>query len=142
LAEYLELDLALICRQESEQEQVLALLADFGFEGFTEEEGRIMAYIEAGSYNPESFDSFLHRHGLGDKIKSVKTAIIPESNWNALWEQNYSPVEIKGKCRVRAPFHTPGADVKYDLLITPKMSFGTAHHETTRLMLESMLERE
>ena len=142
MAEYLELDLALICRQESEQEQVLALLADFGFEGFIQEEGRIMAYIEAGAYNPESFDSFLNQSGLRDKIKSYTTVLIPERNWNALWEQDYTPVDINVRCQVRAPFHPPRADVEYDLLISPKMSFGTAHHETTRLMLESILERE
>ncbi len=142
MAEYLELDIELDGRREFEPDLVMALLADFGFEGFREEEGRILAYIRTGAYDPDSFEFFLDRNELRELIRSVTITAIPETNWNALWEKDYSPVEISGKCMVRAPIHPPRADMAYDLVIFPEMSFGTAHHETTRLMIESILERE
>ena len=142
MAPYLEIDITLISRQEEEQEYVLALLADFGFDGFREEEGRIIGYMPAETFRSEAFESFLIRHGLKEKIKRFKTLTIPVRNWNSIWEKGYSPVQIGKKCVIRAPFHHPRKDIKHDLVISPKMSFGTAHHETTRMMLESILERE
>jgi ribosomal protein L11 methyltransferase len=139
LTEYLEINLELVSRQESEQEIVLALLADFGFEGFREEEGRIFAYIETDIFRSVDFESFLDRYG--DKINSYNTKQIPNRNWNEEWEKSYSPVEILDNCLVRAPFHNPREGIEYDLVISPKMSFGTAHHETTQLMLEEILQR-
>jgi ribosomal protein L11 methyltransferase len=67
---------------------------------------------------------------------------IPRQNWNEIWESNYSPVQIGKKCHIRAPFHLPPKGVQYDVIISPKMSFGTAHHETTRLVMEFMLTGE
>jgi ribosomal protein L11 methyltransferase len=142
LPEFIELDIELAGLQEFERDLAIALLADFGFEGFREEEGSILAYIRSDAYDPDSFESFLDRQELRELIRSVRSTAIPETNWNALWEKDYSPVEISGKCLVRAPFHTPRRGMAYDLVISPKMSFGTAHHETTRLMIEAMLEQE
>jgi len=141
LSEYLEIDIRLHSRQESGQELVLALLAVFGFDGFREEEGRIYAYIPAEKYSSEAFETFLAGHQLKDKIRTMKITSIPECNWNAVWEKSCSPVQISGNCMVRAPFHPPRKGIEYDLVISPKMSFGTAHHETTRLVLESILDR-
>jgi len=141
LSDYLEIDIRLHSRQESGQELVLALLAAFGFEGFKEEGGRIYAYIPAEKYSSEAFEAFLTGHKLKDEIRAMKMTSIPECNWNAVWEKTYSPVQISGNCMVRAPFHLPLKGIEYDLIISPKMSFGTAHHQTTRLMLESMLVR-
>jgi ribosomal protein L11 methyltransferase len=65
---------------------------------------------------------------------------LEDINWNREWESNYQPVTIAGKCHVRAPFHPPVNNVPYEIVIEPKMSFGTAHHETTQLMVEWLLE--
>ena len=154
MTDYLEIDIRLRSRQatekapekepeqlpDPEQEQVLALLADFGFNGFREEEGRILAYMPARSFSAENFRSFLSRHGLDVKIASHTIKTLPDRNWNSEWEQNYSPVQISENCQVRAPFHPSPAGIEHDLVILPGMTFGTAHHETTRLMMELMLD--
>jgi len=64
---------------------------------------------------------------------------LTEKNWNESWERSYEPVIISGKCMVRAPFHEPALGIEYDLIIEPRMAFGTAHHETTVMMIELML---
>lgn len=139
---HIEVDIELSGRGDAEQEFLLALLADFGFNGFRQEEGRILAYMEAERFSPEAFESFLGSRVGKEKIRSCRTTEIPQRNWNEIWERNYSPVNIRGRCQVRAPFHPPPEGVQYDLVISPKMSFGTAHHETTRGMIECMLEHE
>ncbi|MFC2098389.1 50S ribosomal protein L11 methyltransferase [Bacteroidota bacterium] len=140
MTEYLEINFELLSQQESDQEIVLALLADLGFEGFIQEEGRILAYIGADVFSSGELESLLA--GVTEKIKSYQVNHIPGQNWNETWEKAYSPVIISGKCMVRAPFHPPQGDMEYDLIISPKMSFGTAHHETTRQMLEFMLNSD
>ncbi len=139
LNEYTEIDIELISSRETEQETVLALLAAFGFHGFREESNRIFAYIATRDFSSEDFEGYLKQYRLNEKIKSFRSKIIPEQNWNEIWEKDYSPVQISDKCLIRAPFHLPPKGEGYDIIISPKMSFGTAHHETTRLMLKSIL---
>ncbi len=141
MTDCLEINIELVSQLESEYEIVLALLADLGFNGFRQEEGSILAYIEPDVFSSGDFNSFLEQ--FSDKIKSYKISHIPDRNWNKVWEQSCSPVKISDNCLVRAPFHYPPKEgIDYDLVISPKMSFGTAHHETTRLMLEGILGRE
>jgi ribosomal protein L11 methyltransferase len=140
LADYLELDFELAGRHESETDLAAALLAESGFEGFLQEEGRILAYIRSGTCEPASLASFLRNGEMKSLIRSVRESLIPERNWNELREKTYAPVEISGKCLVRAPFHAPDDGLLCDLVISPKMSFGTAHHEKTRLMIDATLE--
>jgi ribosomal protein L11 methyltransferase len=139
LAEYLELDIILSRQSEQENELVLALLSRFGFDGFREEEGRILAYIPVEAYAEVDFKAFMERHGLYDKIKSMEARSLPDQNWNEIWESEYQPVRIASNCFVRAPFHPALDGVEHDIVISPKMSFGTAHHETTRGMLQKIL---
>ncbi len=140
LTGFVEISIELSPAHESWRELILALLSEFGFDGFVEEEARILAYAPAGDFSQEDFESYLSKSGIRDKIKSLLTVPLPDRNWNAAWEQEYAPVHISDQCMVRAPFHQPPEDLRYDLVISPKMSFGTAHHETTRLMMLSMME--
>jgi len=142
LIEYTEIDIELTGSREAEQERVLALLAAFGFYGFREEENRIFAYIASPDFSTEDFEIYLDEYRLREKIKSFSSKIIPEQNWNEIWEKDYSPVQILDKCHIRAAFHLPPKGDAFDIIISPKMSFGTAHHETTRKMLESILIQE
>jgi ribosomal protein L11 methyltransferase len=144
LSEYLEIDIRLPLKEnrESFQEQVLAMLADSGFDGFREEDGRILAYLPSGSFSDEDFRDLLSMNGLDGLLGSYTVNSLPERNWNEEWEKNYPPVQVSGNCLVRAPFHAVPGDIEFDLLISPGMTFGTAHHETTRLMMEVMLETE
>ena len=139
MAEYLEVDITFAGQSVPEHELILALLSQYGFEGFREEEGRILAYIIAPSYNEVDFKAFIERYELHEKIGSLETRRLPDQNWNEIWESEYQPVEVSSNCFVRAPFHPSPVGVEYDIVIFPKMSFGTAHHETTRGMLQMML---
>ncbi len=112
-------------------EILIALLAETGFESFEESDSKVYAYI------PEkSFDEKL----LPSKELNPQVELIKDQNWNAVWESNYDPVLIKDKVYIRAPFHDSRKDVDYEIVINPKMAFGTAHHETTALMIEYLLE--
>jgi ribosomal protein L11 methyltransferase len=75
-------------------------------------------------------------------VKLLKKELIPDQDWNATWEASYEPVIINEFCRIRAPFHKVEGSYKYDLIIEPKMSFGTAHHETTSQIIELMLQSD
>lgn len=122
----------------TEQNEILiALLGDIGFESFEENEQQLLAYIPSHSFNQELFDETLQK--LQFRILYNHTEVA-DQNWNAVWESNFDPVTIAGRCHIRAPFHPAPEAIEFDLVIEPKMSFGTAHHETTALMIGFMLD--
>lgn len=120
-------------------EIAVAELAELGFESFSETDDIINAYIPADGYVAEAVTGYLEAlscdHGLQWSINRVA-----ERNWNEEWERSYEPVVIEGRCRVRAPFHEPSGEYPYELVIEPRMSFGTAHHETTYLVIAMLLD--
>jgi ribosomal protein L11 methyltransferase len=120
-----------------------SLLADAGCESFMdgENENILLAYIAENVYNPLIFKKILESHEFDVKIK-YSISKIESQDWNALWESNYSPVLIGNRCFIHAPFHKARPDVDYNIVIEPKMSFGTAHHETTLMMIEFLLEED
>jgi ribosomal protein L11 methyltransferase len=122
-------------------EIVMAQMAELGFESFTESETGIQGFIREDMYREEPVSGYLNEicseHGLSYSMQKI-----PAQNWNALWESAYEPVVIAGKCRVRAPFHAPVPGMAYEIIIEPRMSFGTAHHETTSLMLELLMQED
>jgi ribosomal protein L11 methyltransferase len=142
LAGYLEIEITLARPPATDHERMLAYLSQYAFEGFREEEGRILAYIREDSWDGKGFQAFLEQYRLHDSIESLETRRLPDRNWNELWESNYPPVRLGSECLIRAPFHAPEAGVAYDIVISPKMSFGTAHHETTKGMLQMMFTLE
>ena len=73
---------------------------------------------------------------------SFSTKLIQDENWNKTWEENFDPIYVEDKCVIRAPFHSIEKDFDYDIIIEPQMSFGTGHHETTYLIVKSLLEME
>lgn len=119
-------------------EILIAELAQVGFESFVETETGILAYIQKDVWK-ESVLQGIHILGSPDFKIQFQHKIIKQVNWNSEWEKNFSPIEVDGICTVRAPFH-PDTDFKYDIVIEPKMSFGTGHHETTFMMLQYILE--
>lgn len=120
---------------EDESGLYMALLGDMGFESFREEGRDLFGYITMGDYNDhkEEIDAY-----LGSLPLSVAKKEIAKENWNALWESNFEPIVVNDTCVVRAPFH-PASGVEIEVVIMPKMSFGTGHHQTTRLMMEAIL---
>lgn len=118
---------------------LIALLSQNGFESFLESDTGLLAYIKFDNFSLQDFKQVVNNFPPGfDLSYSVKT--IENQNWNEVWERSYPPVFIRDSVYVRAPFHPEERLFKYNLLIEPKMSFGTAHHETTHLMMEMMLD--
>jgi ribosomal protein L11 methyltransferase len=122
-------------------EFLIGLLASIGFDGFIENEEGIQAYIPADKFNTDQL-ARLEYPGMESSPVIFEKHLIAEQNWNQTWESSYEPVLIGGICLVRAPFHPPAREAVYDLVIEPKMSFGTAHHETTAMMIELLLQSE
>ena len=120
-----------------------ALLGDAGCDSFMDgdEENILLAYIKESDYNEAAIADVLTQHGYDVEL-TYEISKVEEKDWNAVWEADYEPVLIADQCYIRAPFHDPRPDVAYDIVIEPKMSFGTAHHETTALMIEYLLTED
>ena len=127
--------------KEGDSEILMACLSELGCESFLESNGELEGFIPFDLFNKPELISFLDKE-MKDKGIVYTLELIGEQNWNAIWESQYEPVTIAGKCLVRAPFHQAVPGIKYDLIIEPRMSFGTAHHETTALMIEMLMEEE
>jgi len=119
----------------------MALLAEAGFESFEETDTHLLAYIPEKDYSGQLAEAIPECQKLLQEEKASVT-FIPEQNWNAVWESNYPPVLIADRCYIYAPFHEKKPEVEFNILIHPKMAFGTAHHETTAQIIALMLEED
>ena len=118
-----------------QSDQLIALLIEAGFEGFEEGNGYLVAYIQEDCFNETSFDEVI---ALFPSISYTRT-IVENINWNRKWEKSFDPVIINDFVGIRADFHEPlSGSVAHEIIITPKMSFGTGHHATTNLMISQM----
>lgn len=117
---------------------LIAQLAEKGYESFQESDTGFLAYIPKNIFNAEDLQDIEIVKSDAFDISFTYKEIV-EENWNAVWESNYDPVLIADKCYVRAPFHPENTTAAYEIIVEPKMSFGTAHHETTSLVVETML---
>ena len=120
---------------EEQQEVLVSKLTDFGAEGFEQTEQQLIAYFPALDFNSYEINAALENY-------TFHTLTLEEQNWNALWESNFQPVNVGDFCTVRADFHDPVPGARYEIIITPKMSFGTGHHATTYMMMEQMENME
>lgn len=121
-------------------EILIAELGFAGFESFVETEEGVTAYIRKDEWEKNILDEIEILKSDEFKI-DYSFSDIEQVNWNSEWEKNFSPIEVDEKCTVRAPFH-PERNFKYEIVIEPKMSFGTGHHETTYMMLQYILEND
>ncbi|MDX1326557.1 MAG: 50S ribosomal protein L11 methyltransferase [Arenibacter sp.] len=119
---------------------LIAELGERGFESFVETDEGVQAYIKKEEWNPEIIAGLAV---LSNSLFAIEYSFveIEQENWNATWEQNFNPIQVGDKCVVRAPFHEK-PEVEFDIVIEPKMSFGTGHHETTHMMLQHILEHD
>ena len=123
-----------ITTQDKEQSDILiALLSGNGYEGFEEEDDMLHAYIPAEHFSQENLDQLVQQMDLSYSRKDI-----PAQNWNELWESNFQPICVHDFCGIRSSFHSSIKGVQYELIITPKMSFGTGHHATTYQMISAM----
>ncbi|WP_026999743.1 50S ribosomal protein L11 methyltransferase [Eisenibacter elegans] len=119
-------------------EILMAELAELGFETFVETEQGLEAYIVSDLFDASAL-ALLQETYTEQATWQYRYETIAQQNWNEDWEKHYEPITVGTQCRVRASFHAPDPSFAYELLINPKMSFGTGHHETTALMLEHQL---
>jgi ribosomal protein L11 methyltransferase len=124
----------------SDQELMPFRLEKIGYEGFNESAGLLLAYISSEAFNADTLIELLQEHHLSSDCFTITE--LPDKNWNEEWERNFQPVVIDNKCYIRAPFHKPDPLFPIEIIIEPKMSFGTGHHATTSLMVKEILEMD
>jgi ribosomal protein L11 methyltransferase len=121
-------------------EILVAELGEAGFESFVENEDGLTAYILSEELQ-EGFLEEIHLLKSNEFNITFTTSKIDPVNWNVEWEKNFNPIVVDNKCSVRAPFHKK-PDIEFDIVIEPKMSFGTGHHATTHMMLQFILKND
>lgn len=119
---------------EEKREFLIAELSLFPFDAFEETETGLLASCDEDGWEPDEVTPVLERYGVAFKVEKVEKV-----NWNEEWEKNYDPVIVGDQCIVRATFHQPKPEFPYEIIITPKMSFGTGHHATTYQVLNYQL---
>ena len=135
---YTELTIKFSPFTEEYSDIIIALLGEIEYESFTTSQNLIKAYISSKNFNFELAKETLNV--LKEISVDLSFENIEKQNWNALWESNFKPVFIGKDCIIHAPFHSDLPKVKYEIVIEPKMSFGTGHHETTSLVTEYVLQ--
>lgn len=133
MSKYIQIEFQNISQQQSDI--LIAQLNEIGFEGFEEVQSKLRAFITSTAFD----ENLLHRISSPLQLGFSKT-IIEETNWNQVWESSFDPVIVDDFVAVRADFHEPVRRAAFEIIITPKMSFGTGHHATTYMMMQHMRE--
>jgi ribosomal protein L11 methyltransferase len=137
MSNYVELTVTVEPKEQG-SDVLIAQLSELNYESFVENENGFCAYIQEENYDESLLKQTFSELNEFFKIDhSIK--VIPQQNWNKEWESSFQPIEVEGKCYIRAPFHDPKPGFKYDVIIEPKMSFGTGHHNTTQLMIGKLM---
>lgn len=126
--------------KEPGTEILIAELGELDFESFIETEEGVSAYIQKDFWKENILDDIYILQNPEFKI-SYTIEDIEQVNWNEEWEKNFNPIDVDGKCYVRAPFHEK-SNAEYEIVIEPKMSFGTGHHETTHMIIQHLLDTD
>ena len=116
---------------------LIAQLGYIGFESFVENENGVVAYIQKKDWNSNKVED-LYLLNSNEFDITFKYNEIEQTNWNKEWEKNFNPIQVNGQVSIRAPFHE-NPSLNFDIVIEPKMSFGTGHHETTHMMVQHLL---
>jgi len=126
--------------KEPATEILIAQLGEVGFESFVENENGVSAYIQEGDWNANILEGIQILNTDEFEISYVEE-VIEQVNWNSEWEKNFNPIQVNDMVSIRAPFHD-NPNLQYDIVIEPKMSFGTGHHETTHMMVQQLIDMD
>jgi ribosomal protein L11 methyltransferase len=138
---YYELLFTTITTEDYQQDLLINALGEIGFDTFEELDLGFKAYIPETDFNAELTEQALLPYR--DMFTfSYEVTLIPQKNWNEVWESNFEPIAIGDEVFVRATFHEPRPEFKYEIVIDPKLAFGTGHHQTTAMMLQLILEND
>ena len=124
-----------------QHDMLVTMLADLGFDSFMDDDMGLKAYCSTDNRDDIAVEDLLSNPAFFD-VHLLRVEEMPDKDWNEVWEASYQPVVVNERCRVRAPFHEPDTSFEFDLVIEPKMSFGTANHETTAQIISLMLETD
>ncbi|MBL4677748.1 MAG: 50S ribosomal protein L11 methyltransferase [Mucilaginibacter sp.] len=138
---YYELLFTTITTEDYQQDLLIAALGEIGFDTFEEVELGFKAYIPVDNFDQQVLDEALEPYREMFTF-SYDITLIPQKNWNEVWESNFEPIQIGDQVFVRATFHEPKPEFPYEIVIDPKMAFGTGHHQTTAMVMQLMLEND
>jgi ribosomal protein L11 methyltransferase len=127
--------------EDFHQDLLINSLSELGFDTFEESEGGFKAYISDEKEVNKGIDE-LATHYSALFSFSVEVKAIPYQNWNEVWENNFEPLKINERCYVRATFHKPQPQYEFEIIVDPKMAFGTGHHQTTALIMDMMMQTD
>ncbi len=138
---YRELVFTKIAGEDYHQDILIGELAEMGFDTFEDTENGFKAYIPTAQFDEQALQNLL-KFNEEQYTFTYQVNSIEQKNWNEVWESNFEPITIAKQIYVRATFHEAHPEFPFDIVIDPKMSFGTGHHQTTSLMMEMMLEED
>ena len=140
--EYIEVSIKITPYSEENAEIVTAEISELPYESVTSEDPYLKCYIQKDLYDQSALRVVLSGlEGYGFEVEHSAN-LMPAVNWNAIWESQFTPIVVDGKCTIKASFHEGLKKTRFNITIDPKMAFGTGHHQTTFMMCRALLENE